>query len=561
MEARPFVRSKMVEALRQAAADDEPFDVVVVGGGITGAGVALDAAHRGLRTVLVERGDFAGGTSSKSSKFVHGGLRYLQNGEVRLVYEALHERRRLMRNAPHLVEVLPFLIPILTRDGVVSKKIARGLGSAMWMYDVTGGWRIGRLHHRVPAGRASELFPTVDAERMSAGYLYFDARADDARLTLTIARTAAEHGALVLNRAPVTHIDHDATGRACGVRVEIDGGQLRMPARVVVLAGGVWTDELRALDEPTHPASIRPAKGTHIVVPWHKVRNEIAVIIPVKRDRRSLFLTPWGENADGTFRHTYIGTTDTAYDGPLDDPRCEADDIAYILEAVNQAVTEPIEPSDITGVWAGLRPLVVGADDDEPGAKTADLSRRHVVAVSDSGVVRVNGGKLTTYRKMAEDTVERVLEELGRPRLRRMRRSTRRLPLLGAGARPEAPAGSIDAHLGSRYGTLAPEIRALAALDPRLDRPLVAGQPYLRAEAVYAVRHEMATTLDDVLCRRTRAHLFDRRACAHAAPELADLMAEELGWDAGERDRQLDRYRASCAEEEAADEWVADAAD
>jgi glycerol-3-phosphate dehydrogenase len=583
MQPQPFVRSTMIEALRSAAggaeraggraggASEVPFDVVVIGGGITGAGVALDAANRGLRTVLLERDDFAGGTSSKSSKFVHGGLRYLQNGEVRLVYEALHERRRLMRNAPHLVEVLPFLIPILTRDGVVSKKIARGLGSAMWMYDVTGGWRIGRVHHRVSAEQAAAYFPTADAERMSAGYLYFDARADDARLTLTIARTAAQHGALVLNRARATGIDHDPDGRACGVRVELDGTALAVPARVVVLAGGVWTDELRALDEPTHPSSIRPAKGTHIVVPWGKVRNTIAVIIPVKRDRRSLFLTPWGENADGTFRHTYIGTTDTAYDGPLDDPRCDADDIDYMLEAVNQAVTEPILPSDITGAWAGLRPLVAGGDDDggdgdghddATTAKTADLSRRHVVAVSGSGVVRVNGGKLTTYRKMAEDTVDRVLDELGRSRLHRSRGSTRRLPLLGAGKPPQpADAGSLDAHLYGRYGTLAAEIKALAALYRRLDHPLVEGQPYLRAEAVYAVRHEMATTLDDVLCRRTRAHLFDRAACAAAAPDVADLLAEELGWDRAERDRQLDRYRAICAEEEAADERVAHAAD
>lgn len=556
----PFTRSTMIEALRNAPPGGEPFDVVVVGGGITGAGVALDAASRGLRTALVERDDFAGGTSSKSSKMVHGGLRYLQNGDVRLVYEALRERRRLMRNAPHLVGVLPFLIPILTRDGVVSRKVARALGSAMWMYDVTGGWRIGRLHKRVSAERAAEYFPTTDPARLSAGYLYYDAAADDARLTLTIARTAAQHGAVVVNRCAVTGIEHDAAGRANGVRVEADGERFDVAARVIVNAAGVWADEVRALDERDNPASIRPAKGTHIAVPWEKIANPIAVIIPVRRDRRSLSLTPWGPTGDGTFRHTYIGTTDTDYEGSLDEPRCDGDDIDYMLEALNEALIEPIDRSDITGMWAGLRPLVATPPDEQATGKTADLSRRHVVAVSESGVVRVNGGKLTTYRQMAEDTVDRVLHEIGRSRLR-TGHPTRRLRLLGAEQLPKVPAGSVDAHLIGRYGSLAPEIAALIALDPRLEARLVPGQPYLRAEAVYAIRHEMATGLDDVLLRRTRAHIFDRAATAAAAPDVADLMAAELGWDPIERQRQLDHYLSICAKEEAAREHITHTAD
>jgi glycerol-3-phosphate dehydrogenase len=560
MTPMPFTRSTMIEALRTGSRDGEPFDVVVIGGGITGAGVALDAASRGLRTVLVERDDFASGTSSKSSKMVHGGLRYLQNGDIRLVYEALRERRRLMRNAPHLVAVLPFLIPILTRDGVVSRKVARALGSAMWMYDITGGWRIGRLHKRLSGERAAEYFPTTDPERLSAGYLYFDAAADDARLTLTIVRTAAEHGAVVVNRCAVTDIEHDAEGRANGVRLEADGERFDVAARVIVNAAGVWADEVRALDEHDHPASIRPAKGTHIAVPWEKIRNPIAVIIPVRSDRRSLSLTPWGPRGDSTFRHTYIGTTDTDYEGPLDEPRCDGDDIDYMLDALNEALVEPIDRSDITGVWAGLRPLVATPPGEQATDKTADLSRRHVVAVSGSGVVRVNGGKLTTYRQMAEDTVDRVLEEIGRSRVR-TGRPTRRLRLLGAERLPKAPDGSVDAHLIGRYGSLAPEVRALIALDPRLEAPLVPGQPYLRAEAVYAVRHEMATSLDDVLLRRTRAHLFDRAATAAAAPGVADLMTAELGWDPTERQRQLDRYLSLCAKEEAAGEHITHTAD
>ncbi|MDX2380870.1 MAG: glycerol-3-phosphate dehydrogenase/oxidase [Acidimicrobiia bacterium] len=598
MTALPFTRAAMTSELRRRALTREPFDVLVIGGGITGAGVALDAASRGLTTALVERDDFASGTSSKSSKMVHGGLRYLQNGDIRLVYEALHERRRLMRNAPHLVHVLPFMIPILTRDGVVSKRIARALGSAMWMYDVTGGWRIGRLHRRLSSASAAEFFPTTDPDRLSAGYLYYDAAADDARLTLTIARTAAVHGAVIANRCPVTGIEHDDSGRAESVSIEVDGEILDVPARAIVNAAGVWSDEVRAIDDERCRTSIRPAKGTHLVVPWDRIRNPVAVIIPVRRDRRSLSLTPWGPNGDGTFRHTYVGTTDTDYEGPLDDPRCDTDDIDYMLEALAEALVEPIGRDEITGVWAGLRPLVAAEPDGDgpntevtvPAGKTADLSRRHVVTVSASGIVSVNGGKLTTYREMAEDTVDRVQRELeaspghvdastrvgrGLRRWFRTRRSggplrrdsirrhpTRRLRLLGARGLATAPAGSVDAHLIGRYGSLAPEIKLLIALEPRLGDALVEGQPYVRAEAIHAVRHEMATTLDDVLLRRTRAHLFDRAATATAAPAVADLIAAELGWDADERRRQLDTYRALCARElEAASDHLAHTTD
>ncbi len=527
---------------------------MVIGGGITGVGVALDAAARGLRAALVERDDFASGTSSKSSKMVHGGLRYLQNGDVRLVYEALRERRRLMKNAPHLVEILPFMIPILTKDGVVSKKVAKALGSAMWMYDLTGGWRIGKLHKRVSAEQAAAHFPTTHLDKLSAGYLYFDAAADDARLTLTIARTAADCGAVVANRCAVVDITlDDDTGEANGVTLNADGKPFHVAARCVVNAAGVWADEVRSLDETEHPDSIRPAKGVHVTVPWDKIRVDIAVIIPVRADKRSLFLVPWGPRPDGTFDHVYIGTTDTDYDGPLDDPQCTADDIDYILTALNQAldpsITERVTADDITGVWAGLRPLVKAATTDGASAKTADLSRRHQVAVSATGVVRVNGGKLTTYREMAEDTVDVVTKRLDAPR-RARRPATRRLKLLGAGRTTEPEPGSAEHHLVHRYGTMADEVRALVAFRPDLGDPLVPGQPYLRAEAVYAVRHEMATTVDDVLARRTRAHLFDRTASLAAAPDVAALMAEELEWSAGETARQLDAYRRLCESEE-----------
>ena len=291
-----FQRASMLERL-----EAETFDVLVVGAGITGAGVALDAATRGLKVALVERDDFASGTSSKSSKMIHGGLRYLQQGDVKLVRQALHERQRLFDNAPHLVTVLPFMIPILSKDGVVSKKVARALGSAMWMYDVTGGWRIGKLHRRLRKAKAFAHLPTMHEERLASAYLYFDAGADDARVVLTLCRTAAANGAVVANRCGVTSLTHGANGKVNGAVVHADGRDIRVRAAAVVNAAGVWSDDVRALDEGTHPDTIRPAKGVHVTVPWHKVRCDIAVVIPVPKDRRSLFLVPWGPKADGTF--------------------------------------------------------------------------------------------------------------------------------------------------------------------------------------------------------------------------------------------------------------------
>jgi glycerol-3-phosphate dehydrogenase len=479
------------------------------------------------------------------------------------VYDALHERRRLMRNAPHMVEVLPFLIPIMTKDGVISKKIAKALGSALWMYDVTGGWRIGKLHRRLSADKAATHFPRTHLDRLSGGFLYFDATADDARLTLTIARTAAEHGAVVVNRCRLVEIVH-RDGRVAGAVVDADGASIEVAARSIVNACGVWADDVRALDEGVHPGSIRPAKGVHITLPWHLVGNDIAVIIPVRGDRRSLFLIPWGPLGDGTFRHVYVGTTDTDDHGSLDEPVADGDDIDYLLTALNHSLDlssrAPITRDDITGTWAGLRPLV-NSTPDQSGA-TKDLSRRHQIAVSAAGVVTVTGGKLTTYREMAADAVDALRKLL--PRSSMNHRSTRRLRLSGAGgaAGPRDREGTdarADAHLARRYGAHADEVRALVAFDASLGEPMVAGLPYLRAEAVYAARHEMATTLDDVLARRTRAHLLDRSATRAAAADVAALLQAELGWSDDETARQVDRYAAMCAAEEIAGDHVANA--
>ncbi|MGO9198566.1 MAG: FAD-dependent oxidoreductase [Acidimicrobiales bacterium] len=543
-----FDRSAALETLRS-----EEFDVLVIGGGITGAGVLLDAASRGLRAALVEKDDFASGTSSKSSKMVHGGLRYLQQKEFGLVHENLVERHRLLQNAPHLVEPLPFLIPLFGKGGVVDQTVVRGYSVALWMYDMAGGWKIGKRHRKITADELASHLPTLRRDRLVAGFLYYDARADDARLTLAVTRTAVlSHGAVAVNHAPVTALTKDERDRVCGVVIEPtdEPAPIEVKARVVVNATGVWADEIRFLEDGTHPRTIRPAKGIHLTVDRAKLPCDMAAVIPVPKDRRSIFIVPWGE-------HTYLGTTDTDYDGPLDDPQVDDADVAYVLGAINAAVSDPLSPSDITGTWAGLRPLLakVPGHKRPPSARTADLSRRHQVIISDRGLVTITGGKLTTYRKMAEDTVDALVDHLGRIRPS----PTKRLRLRGAdgldsldrvessGANAVDPA--VVAHLRVRYGGEARAVLSLLNENADLAAPLVDGLPYLRAEAVYAVRYEMAIDLADVLARRTRALLLDARATLGAAPAVAELIGEELGWDEARRAAEMSRF-ATIAERE-----------
>jgi len=507
-----------------AALGEREFDVLVVGGGITGCGIALDAAARGLSVALVEKDDFASGTSSKSTKLVHGGLRYLAAREYRLVYENLAERQRLLRNASHLVEPLPFVIPVFGKDGLASSAYVKAMGTALWIYDLSGGLRIGKRHRRIGKRQALGHLPSLDAERLVDAFLYYDARADDARLTLALLRTAVlDHGAIAANRACVTSLT-ERSGRVHGATLAGPGCDgLEVRAACIVNAAGVWADEVRGLDEARHPATIRPAKGVHITVAAERLPCDAAIVLGVPRDKRSISILPWG-------RHTYIGSTDTPYDGPLDDPAITQADITYLLDATNAWLSAPLTPADVVGAWAGLRPLLAA-----PGAsrRTADLSRRHAVDVSARGLVSVTGGKLTTYRRMAADTVGEVIRLLGRgPR----RSPTARLRLRGSGIR------GTD-HLTRRYGTEASEVRALIESNPSLGEPLVIGLPYLRAEAVYAVRAEMATTLDDVLARRTRALLLDRAATVAAGHEIAELLAPELGWSPAEVAAQVEAFR------------------
>lgn len=527
----------------------EEFDVVIIGGGITGVGVALDAATRGLRTALVERDDFASGTSSKSSKLVHGGIRYLQQGEVKLVYEALHERQRLRRNAPHLVQILPFMIPILTKDGLVSRKISRALGIALWMYDLTGGWRIGKFHRRLKADDASAHLPTIPSGRIASAYLYYDATADDARLCLSVARTAAAQGAVVANQCRVEHVLHDEDGKVRGVLVQpSSGAAFEVRARAVVNACGVWADEVRKVDSGVDPHSIRPAKGVHITVPWKLIRNDVAVVIPVRNDKRSLFIVPWIANGDGTFQYSYIGTTDTDYSGNVDESQCSAQDITYVLDALNAAINTNITEQEVTGVWSGLRPLVRNADGTAGTDRTADLSRKHKVQHSPSGMITITGGKLTTYRRMAQDTVDAVLHQLGR----RAKCRTKSFRLIGSTDLSSLQAGGFRSHLEHRYGSEVSAIEDLIRDEPLLSQPLVPGLPYLRAEAIFAVRHEMAVNLDDVLTRRTRALLVNRRATLAQARQVAELIAPELNWKSDDVDEQVANFVELCARQEAA---------
>ncbi len=525
--------------------------MLVIGGGITGAGVALDAASRGLKTALVEKGDFASGTSSKSSKMVHGGIRYLQQREIRLVYENLAERQRLLDNAPHLVTPLPFLIPLFGRDGVVSKTVARSYASALWMYDLTGGWRIGERHKEVSKEEALAHLPTLTTDHLVAGFLYFDARADDARLTLTVLRTAAlEYGAAVANYTPVVRLTTRSNGAVNGATVRPDEGDassdIAVRARVVVNATGVWADEVRALDEGHDPHAIRPAKGVHVTVPADRLPCDIAAVIPVPKDKRSIFVVSW----PGTDL-VYLGTTDTDYAGPLDDPACTPEDVDYLLEAANNVTTSHLTRADVTGVWAGLRPLLAApTKGGHVSERTADLSRRHTVSVSADGLVTVTGGKLTTYRKMAQDTVDAVVGQLGEsPRRRRC--VTKSLRLIGATTKTRDPVALAQpqALLLGRYGSESKAVLAVADGRPELLEPAVAGLPYTRAELVYAAREEMACTLDDVLSRRTRATIQRAHDAMAAADAVAALIAPDMGWDEQEATDQAARFSESCQKE------------
>lgn len=510
-----------------------PFDLVVIGAGMTGAGIALDASLRGLRVLVVDAGDFASGTSSKSSKLVHGGLRYLEQREFRLVYENLRERQRLLANAPYLVSPLAFLIPLFGNEGAVSRTIARGYSTTLSVYDLTGGWRIGRRHRRISKDEARAYLPTLRTERLVAGFLYYDARADDARVGLTLIRSAHDLGAVTLNYARVDGLTRNELGRVSAVHIldVLSGREYTVAATCVVNATGVWAGDIDNLSPTATSPQITPAKGVHITVRRHRLPAEVAALVRVAHDRRGIFIIPF---EDAPF--TYIGTTDTPYEGPLNEPMASPDDVAYLLDAVNGATSSSLTSEDVTGVWAGLRPLLTPPSRDETiKVRTADLSRRHRVLDAHDGLIHVTGGKWTTYRQMAEDTVDALAPYL--PRMGRSR--TKNFPLHGVSSwRPES---ELENYLFRRYGGDTPQVLQLIGEEPALGDCVIEGLPYLGAEFVYAARYEMATDLIDILTRRTRAHLYDARHSASAAPAIARLVAPTLGW--GEDDQLLHATR------------------
>lgn len=520
-----------------AGIDGGQFDIVVVGGGVTGAYTAMDAALRGYKVALLEKDDFASGTSSKSSKMIHGGLRYIEQGNLALVRHSLLERQRLRKNAQHLVQRLPFLFPVLAQDGVFDRRLAAGFESLLWTYDLAGGWREGVLHQKLTKNEVLAHCPTFKADNLEGGFMYYDARADDARLVLTLARTAAYHGATVLNGATVTDVTRQ-NGKVSGVVVEVGGQELRAGAGAVVIATGVWLRDWTGAGSDVDAPNIRPAKGVHIAVPWSKIRNDCTVTIPVPGRNRRATITRWGDTS-------YLGTTDEDYDGDLDDVNCTREELDFLLDGARTALNMDIEPEDVLGSIAGCRPLVA-----PPGGKTIEVKRNHEIRTDADGLVTVVGGKLTTSRHMAEQTVDAAQKVLGR----RSRCTTKKAYLLGAAgydAEAIVASGGLASHLGERYGTEARFVTDILAEDQSLNKPIVEGLPYLEAEVVYAARHELARSVDDILSRRTRARMMARDASAAAAERVGALLMKELDLKSTEIDAQVASYKHHTAHERA----------
>ncbi|TDU06125.1 glycerol-3-phosphate dehydrogenase [Streptomyces sp. 846.5] len=550
--------AERAESLARMA--EQELDVLVVGGGVVGAGTALDAVTRGLATGLVEARDWASGTSSRSSKLIHGGLRYLEMLDFALVKEALKERGLLLDTlAPHLVKPVPFLYPLQHRGWERPY-----VGSGVALYDamsVTGGHGRGLpVHRHLTRRQALRQAPCLRKDALVGAVQYYDAQMDDARFVTTLVRTAASYGALAANRARVVGFLREGE-RVVGARVHDleQGGEFEVRARQVVNATGVWTDETQALVGERGQFHVRASKGIHLVVPRDRIHSSTGLIL--RTEKSVLFVIPWG-------RHWIVGTTDTEWNLGKDHPAASSADIEYLLDHVNSVLSVPLTREDVEGVYAGLRPLLAGESD-----ATSKLSREHVVQHAVPGLVVVAGGKYTTYRVMAKDAVDEVVHGLDQ---RVAPSCTERVPLLGAegyqalwNGRGELARRSglhiarIE-HLLNRYGSLAEEVLDLIAEDPTLADALSGSDDYLRAEVVYAARFEGARHLDDVLARRTRISIetFDRGTAAMV--ETAELMASELGWDKGQVDREVEHYRkrveAERESQQQPDDLTADAA-
>ena len=525
-----------------ASLERDNFDLVVVGGGITGAGVALDAASRGYSVALVEKSDFAAGTSSRSSKLIHGGLRYLQNFDLGLVREALLERSLLVKLAPHIVKPLPFVVP--TFGG---KRPDRVLGMGLNMYDVMS-WRRGRdeseawspeRHRTIDGAEVIEMVPALAGREPTAGYLFYDCQTDDVRLVLTVLAEAERFGAVIANACDVTGLV-ERDGHAAGVLVRdvLGGGEFELCADNVVNATGVWADRLRPeeLYSEEEVPRIRPSRGTHLTLPRELLDVRAGAIAPAGGDR-TVFVLPW-------LGRTLVGTTDNDYEGSVEHVPPSDDDIAYLLEAVNGFFGTELGAADLTGAYAGVRPLISTGDPK----KSVDISRKAELYETSSGLVTITGGKLTTWRRMAKMAVDRIVERDGRDAPCR----TDEIPL-GAPVEPESlpVVEGVDdatrAHLAGRYGHTAQLVLRLAEADPSLALRISPELPDIAAEAAYGAGHEQAHTVGDVLLRRTRLGLLDaRRLCepdAEGPRVVARAMAAELGWDDAQVEREVEAWR------------------
>ncbi|MBF6240628.1 glycerol-3-phosphate dehydrogenase [Nocardia otitidiscaviarum] len=536
--------------------EDTEIDVLVVGGGIVGAGAALDAAARGLNVTLVEARDWAAGTSSRSSKLIHGGLRYLEQLDFALVREALKERGLLLNKiAPHLVHPVSFLFPLQHR---VWERAYIGAGVAL--YDTLGGARAVPMHKHLTRSGALELAPALKDDALTGAIRYYDAQVDDARYVMTLARTAAKHGATVLTRTRVTGLLREGQ-RVIGATVmDLETGrEYNVRARSVISATGVWTDEMNRMTGVDFPFHVRMSKGVHIMVPRERLNMDTGIIM--RTEKSVLFVIPWEQ-------HWIIGTTDTDWAFDKDHPAASAADVRYILDHVNTLLKEPLTEDDIVGTYAGLRPLLSGASSD-----TSKLSREHAVAEPVPGLFVIAGGKYTTYRVMAADVVNAAVEGLGSGVADSV---TEHLPLLGAAGYQEMladiPGVAKDAglpvqtveHLLGRYGAVAKDLFELIARDPALRHPIPGAEDYIGAEAVYSATHEGALHLDDILTRRTHISIEVADRGLRAAAAIAELVAPHLGWDAertsAEVNRYNDRVHAELAANEARDDESANAA-
>ena len=509
-------REDMLRNLRNRAQQNKPWDIAVIGGGATGMGVAVDAAARGLDVVLLEAHDFGKGTSSRSTKLVHGGVRYLEQGNISLVMSALKERGLLRQNAPHLVHDLAFVVPNY------SWWEAPFYGIGLKLYDMLAGkYGFGPSRLLSPEETLAKL-PGLEPEELRGGVVYYDGQFDDARLLIHLAMTAADHDATVLNYCPAIALSRGADGYINGLtaRDTESGEEFNIPASIVVNATGVFTDSVRRLADPAAETLVVTSQGIHLVFDRSFLKGDTALMVPRTSDGRVLFVIPWHD-------HAVAGTTDTPVDAPSLEPRAFDEEIEFILETASRYFTRPPTRADVLAVYVGLRPLVKGE------GKTSTLSRDHVIHVDTSGLLTITGGKWTTYRHMAEDCVDHAIT-LGR--LRDEPCPTRNLHIHGY-LEDSASLGSLDV-----YGSDAAQIRDLAA-DKTLAAQLDPALPYIAAEVVWAAREEMARSVEDVLARRTRALFLNAGAAIAMAPAVAALLAAELGHDAAWADAQVAAFR------------------